>query len=328
MNNSQHTGEVVEEIKNTGTTPKRTGKYGLSQRWEHFKLFDKNLVYFFAGLAFLILIFNRNLEHWGSYFLLELSCAALPFIFIPWLDQKRNPVARFIRYWYIIMAFPFLYWNVGPFIHLIFRGEFDPYILKIDAFIFGELPNIWVQQFVKPGLTEFMQISYGIYWITIPLGGAIFYFSKRYDLYEYLLHFVSITFFVSYALFILLPVAGPRFYIADRIWASYEGLFITHTLRSFVQNVGLRGGAFPSSHVGVAVMILTFMWKFKRKLAVSLILPLVMALSMATIYGQYHYFTDVLAGLIMGLVIGFIAIRTTENFLNRKQALEDLNPFG
>jgi membrane-associated phospholipid phosphatase len=75
-------------------------------------------------------------------------------------------------------------------------------------------------------------------------------------------------------------------------------------------------------------MILTFMWKFKRKIAVSLILPLVMALSMATIYGQYHYFTDVLAGLIMGLVIGFIAIRTTENFLNRKQALEDVNPFG
>ena len=41
------------------------------------------------------------------------------------------------------------------------------------------------------------------------------------------------------------------------------------------------------------------------KTAKHIFLPLVIALSLATVYGQYHYVTDVFAGLIMGLIIGF-----------------------
>ncbi len=224
---------------------------------------------------------------------------------LPWLDEQKGPFFKFIRYWYIIIGLPFLYYDIGLYVHLIFSDIFDEIILFQENWAFGTMPNIWLQQYVTPVLTEIMQVSYGIYWITIPLGGFIFYLRHEYDLYERLLHYVTFTFFFSYFCFIFFPVAGPRFVLADQITVSYDGLFLTQLLRGFVKDFGFRGGAFPSSHVAIAMVILIYIWHFKPKIAIRVFLPLVIALSLATVYGQYHYFTDVLAGLIVGLVIGF-----------------------
>ena len=276
-------------------------------KWSKLKLFDRSLIIYWSLLSLVILIFHQNLSHWFSRFIFHLLLIGIIIIIIPWLDSKKNPAARFIRNWYIIFAFPFLYWDVGPLLHMVSVGEFDHLIIAIDRLIFGTLPNIWVQKIVNPWLTEIMQLSYSIYWITIPLGGAIFYFRKEFHHFERLLFYVTFTFFLSYFIFIFFPVAGPRFYLADQIQANYHGFMISNLLRNFVRNVGFRGGAFPSSHVGVAVVILIYVWHFRPGIARFLFLPLVIALSLATIYGQYHYFTDVLAGLLMGIIIGFRA---------------------
>ncbi len=274
-----------------------------------FKKFDRNLLFYFLGLAALTLIFHSNLNAWWQYFLLEIALAGGVVVVVLFLEGKNHPIFRFFRYWYVVFSLPFLYWNIGPYIHLIFRQEFDPHIIAIDRWLFGVLPNIWVQRLVNPILTEIMQLSYSVYWVTIPLGLAVFYRARRYTDCENLLHYITLTFFLSYAFFILIPVAGPRFFIADQITVSYQGLFFAHYLREFVQSAGLRGGAFPSSHVGVATVILIYVWNYRPRLAITVFLPLVVALSLATIYGQYHYFTDVLVGLLMGLSIGFRAIR-------------------
>jgi membrane-associated phospholipid phosphatase len=276
-------------------------------QWSKLKLFDRNLIIYWSLLSLVILIFHQNISHWLGRFILHLLLMGAVFFIIPWLDRKEPPVVRFIRNWYIVFSFPFLYWEVGPLLHAVFPGEFDHLIIQVDRWIFGVLPNIWVQTIVRPWLTDIMQISYSIYWITIPLGGAIFYFRREFRHFERLLFYVTFTFFLSYFIFIFFPVAGPRFYLADQIHANYHGFFISNLLRNFVQSVGFRGGAFPSSHVGVAMVILIYVWHFRPRIAQFLFLPLVIALSLATIYGQYHYFTDVLAGLLMGSIIGFRA---------------------
>jgi membrane-associated phospholipid phosphatase len=194
---------------------------------------------------------------------------------------------------------------------LVFPDVLDHYIISFEEKIFGQLPNIWVQKYENPYLTELMQLCYAVYWFTIPVGAAIFYFKKRYDVFEYMLFFVLITFFLSYLMFIFIPVAGPRFMIMDQIYAAYKGLFVTLFLRGFVENAGLRGGAFPSSHVAVAITILFFIWKYYPKIAKRGFLPAVIGLTLATVYGQYHYFTDVVVGLVMGIVIGLIGVRFT-----------------
>jgi len=280
-----------------------------SDRLTHFKLFEKSLCVFWIILTVLVALFHKNIENARLHIIIHLVLIAGLFIVLPWLDQKSGKYWLFSRYWYLVISFPLIYWDVGNFLHLVTPLEFDPLILAFEEYLFGVLPNIWIQNYINPYLTEVMQISYGIYWITIPLGAAIFYSGKRLELFENLLYYITITFFVSYLIFIFFPVCGPRFFIAGQITVQYEGLIFTDPLRDFVKQGGYRGGAFPSSHVGVAVTVLVILWHFRARIAKRVFLPLVIALSLATVYGQYHYVTDVFAGLIMGLGIGFWGAR-------------------
>ena len=276
----------------------------LSDRFKHLKLFEKSLFVFWAILTVLMSIFYSNIGNASLYIILHLLLIALLLTLVPWLDKKKGKYWIFLRYWYFILILPLFYLDVGNFLHLVTPLEYDSFILAFEEHLFGVIPNIWILDYVNPYLTEVMQISYSIYWITIPLGAAIFYSEKRLDLFEYLLYYVSITFFISYLIFIFMPVAGPRFFIVEQITVKYEGFLLTDILRGFMKQAGYRGGAFPSSHVGVAVTILVILWHFKTRTAKKVFLPLVIALSMATVYGQYHYVTDVVAGLILGLCVG------------------------
>lgn len=287
----------------------------LTERWIRLKKFDKNLIVYWGILSGLIIIFNQNLENAGFKFVYHIALIALVFILIPWLDKKNGLIWSSLRYWYIIIMLPLLYFDSGLFLHMVFPGEFDYLILRFEKSVFGVLPNIWIQNLVNPVLTEIMQISYGIYWITIPLGAAVFYLRRQYDHLACMLNYVTITFFISYFIFMFFPVAGPRFVLAESIQIPYEGILVTEYLRGFMTQVGYRGGAFPSSHVAVAVVILTFVWHFRTRLAKVLFLPLVIALSLATVYGQYHYVTDVIAGLCMGILIGFRGARRSRKIL-------------
>lgn len=290
-------------------------KAEIKQRWKLLNLFDKGLVIFWSILSLYIFLFHNKLSSGWVKLFVHLLLIALTFFIVPWMDRQPSRWWHFIRYWYIVMGLPFFYWDIGSVIHGIYPHLFDNVILKFEMWLFGTLPNVWLQQFIRPGLTEIMQISYSIYWITIPLGGTVFYFKREYRHFEHLLFYVTLTFFISYTFFILFPVAGPRYALADQLTVTYRGIFLADFLRQFMNKVAFQGGAFPSSHVGVALVILIYVWHFKPRLGVRIFLPLFIALSCATIYGQYHYVTDVLAGIIMGMIIGFWGARRSSKQL-------------
>ena len=278
-------------------------------RWNQLKLFDQSMVCFFLGLNGLILLFHQNLPYWGWHLAKHFMICFLIVVLVPYLQSQNGPAAHFIRHWYPAASIPFIYWNMDFFIHLIFPGEFDAIIISIETKVFGVLPNILVQKTVTPFLTETMQLFYALYWLTIPSGAAILYFVKSYEQYDYFLHYILLTFFISCFAFILFPVIGPRLFMADQIPVEYQGIFLTPFLRHFVENAGLRGCAFPSAHVGIAIVVMFFMWAVYPRLAKWVFLPAVTGLSLATVYGQYHYLTDVMGGMVIGIVMGYKGIK-------------------
>jgi membrane-associated phospholipid phosphatase len=195
---------------------------------------------------------------------------------------------------------------VGNYIHLVFPGEFDAVIQKMEHFMFGGYPNVMVQKLYNPLLNEIMQLGYAIYWFLIPVSTFLLYFRKKFRELEHLLFITLTTFYVCYIIFILFPVSGPRFNLVEYFTYPYKGLVLVPILRKLVQNAGLRGAAFPSSHVAVSIVIFNFFRKIEPRIAYRIFLPAVIMLSLATVYGRYHYFTDMLAGLFFGQFIFFI----------------------
>ncbi|MGB9773442.1 MAG: phosphatase PAP2 family protein [Bacteroidota bacterium] len=284
------------------------------ERIHSLKLFDKTFIAFFLTLNVLLLLFHQNVEHWefafGAFIAHLIVVASIIFI-IPKLSRSESMLLQFLRDWYPVLSFTFIYWETGNFIHMIFPFELDRFIISFETALFGISPNVWVQQFENSFLTELMQLSYSAYWVLIPIVGAMFYFNRQYKEYEILIASISMAFFISYLLFILVPVVGPRFALADQVGglSDVPPGGIGAVVRSFVNKVGLRGGAFPSSHVAVAMILLLFSWRFYPVIAKVMFLPIVTLLMFATVYCQYHYVTDVVAGSVIGIFLWFLGFR-------------------
>ncbi len=117
---------------------------------------------------------------------------------------------------------------------------------------------------------------------------------------------ISISFYVSYIIFVFYPIVGPRFYLQEIYYLPIIGPYITPLAERIVQKAGLYGGAMPSSHCAVALAAVAIVAaEFRRLRFVSICLLILLCLS--TVYGRYHYFSDVAAGLVLGwlsLVMG------------------------
>ena len=69
-----------------------------------------------------------------------------------------------------------------------------------------------------------------------------------------------------------------------------------------------RGAEFPSSHVAVAMVQSLMALRWQPRVGVVAAVCTIL-LSIAVVFAGYHYAVDVLAGALLGAVIGAVAVR-------------------
>ena len=105
---------------------------------------------------------------------------------------------------------------------------------------------------------------------------VLWYFLRRFDLFEKVAFVIVASFFLYYLFYIFVPVAGPQFYFPaigfDNVEAgahnqellpkpNYEKGFF-YSLVEGSQQVGERPtAAFPSSHVGMSTILMIMAWQ-------------------------------------------------------------------
>jgi membrane-associated phospholipid phosphatase len=115
---------------------------------------------------------------------------------------------------------------------------------------------------------------------------------------------VLAVFFACYLVFITFPVAGP-WYVFERPTAGEMGWLFPQMEHAVLAVGASEGAAFPSSHVAAALASWLLAWQLCRGtfFVFAFIVP---ALIVGTVYGGFHYATDALAGVLVGLV-GYLA---------------------
>jgi membrane-associated phospholipid phosphatase len=73
-------------------------------------------------------------------------------------------------------------------------------------------------------------------------------------------------------------------------------------------NAGVHGNAFPSAHVAGGVVALFFAWKYAPRLGLALT-PVVGLLCVGAVYDHYHYVSDVIAGILVGVSASLVILR-------------------
>ena len=272
----------------------------MTKRESVFRPEDTAFVIYLVTVAVLVTWFHQGVERWWYYVLTHSLTACL---IVPWLrfsTGHSHPVIRFFRYWYIPIVLGFFYEQINGFVLGIHGMYLDHYIVSFEKSLFGFHPTVWLEQFVSPPLTETMKLFYNSYYWLGPVLGLSIYFRGELTAFRRTVFSIVMAFFISYLGFFLFPVEGPRYVLSDLYKGPLEGYVVT-ALQDFIMEVGdIHGGCMPSSHVAVALVVLLLAWTYRKRMAVWMT-PFVTMLCISTVYNRYHYVSDVVAGVVVGL---------------------------
>jgi len=242
-----------------------------------------------------VLLFRARIPEAGLHALFNADVVLLVLL-VCLLKEKWNGF-RVVWLWYPLALYTFFYYQSGLLNRALVPHFLDDPFLAADVRIFGEFPGFLLHR-AFPGAVanEVFHFAYFCYYLIIPFAGILLY-RKGHDLFARYLLEVSVLFYVCYAIFIFLPVEGPL-HLRN---GTFHGSGVFERIVDFLYRKGENpGGAFPSSHVAVAWLVAW--WSFRHLPGVSRVLiPLVALLSLATVYGMFHYGVDVLAGMAMAL---------------------------
>ena len=254
---------------------------------------------YIAILSILIAIFHANLERWPLYLLAHASYVLAIVVIIYWDTRSESKIIHFFRDAYALLSVFLFYEELEGLIHLIFPGSFDYLINKLELAVFGVYPTVWLQNVARPWLTEFFVYSYFSYYFLIIIPALILYIpGKRWEFHEFSVN-VMLAYYISFIIFVLFPVEGPRFVLASLHTSPLIGYGFSEIHAYFMDMGAYRGGAMPSSHIAATFASLMMIRRYKKGVY-YLMLPLVVSMVLSTVYGRYHYVSDALAGILVG----------------------------
>lgn len=225
---------------------------------------------------------------------------------------------KLIRLTYPMFMITFFYEALKSQIFFIHGYPFDNTIISIEHAILGFDSSFALQRFMSFSLNEIMNFFYISYYFMVPLIAILLAFKGSWKLLEKLTLAVLVTFYISYGIFILYPVVGPRLYLSDIYYLPLLGSYFTPLAQQIVESGGLHGGAMPSSHCAVALVAIWFLVKEFKHLKIPGYFTLVM-LCISTIYGRYHYLSDVVVGLFLGFLCIWLTARWQEWYFKNSE---------
>jgi membrane-associated phospholipid phosphatase len=217
-----------------------------------------------------------------------------------------NAVA-FVRSYYPVLLYLYFFESVSATNMVFWSDWLDPFFRRIDFSIFGYLPSMeWGLRFTNIWLSEWLYFSYFSYYLMIIGLPVIIYIKRRHALDE-VIFVLSFVFYFCYFIFSWLPVIGGRFIpLAMEMTVQPHGGLFSSIMASIYTNSPHLGGAFPSSHIAIALVLSMLATKYFRCLGYAFLFVTAF-LALSTVYCHYHWFIDAVFGILTGLLGYFTA---------------------
>lgn len=242
-----------------------------------------------------------------------LSIGTLVYL-MAWGQRNLEPGTRsykalhFLRSIYPVLLFGYFYTSGYAVNRILFPDWLDPLFYKIDFALFGYYPSlVWGQTYSHWFWQELFHLAYFCYYPMI-LGLPVYLYFKNRKAFGELIFTLTFVFYLCYFIYSLLPVIGGRFFPeAMALTKVYHSGPFTHIM-AFIYNTSKHlGGAFPSSHIGITIVLTIAGLKFVRGWGYAFCV-IAFFLSLATVFCHYHWFIDAVAGIAIGVGGYFLAL--------------------
>jgi len=259
----------------------------------------------------LLILFRKEIPNIKLFLLLHILSGGITFI-LGCLQPESAPL-KFLRNWYPLFFLPLYFTALHYLIPAIHPHTIDLTLIKMDIWLFGTNPTVWLEKLYHPFLTDILQICYSTFYFLPLIILTPLYVKREKKNFERVAFGFLLAFYISYLGYVLFPALGPRFYLAHLHNISLRGYFVFHYLNKTLNGLeNIQWDAFPSGHVAVTLAYLYFAQKYLRRVF-NWTLPLVVLLIFSTVYLRYHYFVDVLSGVVLFSVVIWIDRRIYTN---------------
>jgi membrane-associated phospholipid phosphatase len=206
---------------------------------------------------------------------------------------------RLARDWLPLIAGPVMYVELRWIIAALGAAHQDALVVAWEARLFASNPSATLAprlHFLP--LSELLHLAYASYYALVYVPPLVLY--ARRARAEFAATMLTLTLvygacFVAYALF---PVDGPRYLVGAA--AAPDGPMRRFVL-ALLEQGSSRGTAFPSSHVAASVVAALCALRFQPRVGIVVAI-LAALLTVATVYGGFHYAVDALVGVMLGVL--------------------------
>ncbi len=221
---------------------------------------------------------------------------------VAWLPRLRRPSLRFfVRTAAVQLTFLQIYKAANE-LQLVFFPWQDDRVLAWEQALLGFQPLVAIQKLYSRPLNEWMFFVYVFYVVIYPALGAIIFFKRGEEANEDYLFRLGLVNFICGLGFILFPVASPMYWdkirplLTEPLTAGFFGA-VAEGIRA---NIHQPGGSVPSPHCAVATVMWFMSLKYTRR-GFLWLAPIMISLYISTVYGRFHYVSDMVIGIAAGI---------------------------
>jgi len=269
----------------------------------------KKIDYFFftyLGITTIFLLFSWNQSEQIPNLLLIRFFILISIIVLIQLDfKKKSFIINFLRNTYPIILSMYFYSRTYFYNKFLF-ADLDPYLIKYEQAIFGFQPSLeFSKYFSSKWFSELMYIGYFSFYILI--GAFVIYlYNKKKEVFLEVSFKLAASMLLFYFIFGFLSSAGPQFYFLTPDNIAPNAFIFDKIIQFIIKNGDLPTGAFPSSHVGISVVILILSKKYAPNYF-KFAWPFVIILIPSIVYIKAHYALDAIGGIIIAPLILYIS---------------------
>ncbi len=274
-------------------------------------------VLFVLGLMLLTLFSLKKIPAWPTQLLYYSGLLGILAVITLCYYRRGGKVSTYFYLFSPIFFVIAIYESLGNLIQYL-GADVDPCLIRIDLFIFGVHPNLWMERWIVPWLTDLLSLAYLSYYFFPVALVAVLYWRNRMEALNMSLFILALSYYVSFVGYILFPAIGPRFTMTHLQSVPLEGSFITDFVRDVLNGLEHnKRDCMPSGHTQIALTVLFLSARYQR-LLFYLLIPVITGLILSTIYLRYHYVVDLFAGAALAVACVSLGPRLYRWWTGRK----------
>ncbi|MBE0642683.1 MAG: phosphatase PAP2 family protein [Bacteroidetes bacterium] len=137
-----------------------------------------------------------------------------------------------------------------------------------------------------------------------------YHYAGEEAVYEYIFALLGVNILCDVG-FVLFPIASQLFFDPAQYSVALNGGPFTAMAEWIRANQHFPGGSMPSPHNAAGTVMLLTLWRRHRGWSL-VFLPLLVSILPSTVYGRFHYISDGLIGIVLGIVMVRIAAALRE----------------